>query len=202
VSTPAPRHVLSAPDLECDPPTATCSVCGPDTRIRVRTRHDKNGYVEKVCYNKHREAIDNNEKQKARKMRYFKKKGFHSLTDVDFLARRAECAVCGLTEVLLQRPWETDALKAVCVGYVREQTSRHHPGPCEECGHTSSHACEFAVFHKDRDLENRHPDNLKVLCLNCAARARCRLGMRAPTPDCPAPDHAPLSSWDTVTLRF
>ena len=40
---------------------------------------------------------------------------------------------------------------------------------CEKCGYKSPHTQVFRVFHIDENLNNCRPNNLKTVCLNCAA---------------------------------
>lgn len=202
--TSAPRHSLSEVDLEADPPTAVCSVCGP-TGVKVRRR--KTGYVEKTCRTKYRADLDKQPSTKASRLKYAKLKKWHKVLEIDFLARTATCAVCGPgAPVRVFRPWDKkDKLEARCAAAVEESALRQHAaGPCQApgCAYASPHACAFLVIYRDRDPSNTHPDNMAVFCRGCAATFECALGMKPHASGCPEPRMVPLSSWARAQVKF
>jgi hypothetical protein len=91
-------HRLSNVDLQAK--TAVCSVCGP-TDIRIRRER---GNIKRSCATKHRAALRAYQQRKQAEFRegnavLERPHSPHVLSNIDYQAKAAVCAICGLIDV-------------------------------------------------------------------------------------------------------
>jgi hypothetical protein len=115
----------------------------------------------------------------------------HKLTEVDVLAKRAVCSVCGPVAILVEKGGRVCATRRrECRKRARDRLSAKRKGAkqvwlsenargygndhrrfvkpvCERCGFQSAHIDQIDIHHKDRNPKNNHISNLLSLCANC-----------------------------------
>jgi hypothetical protein len=88
----------------------------------------------------------------------------HILSNIDSTNRKAECSICGPTNIVEPSHWRCSSTRK----RIRKLRVRKvKPMKCNRCPFIAKSRSQIDCHHKDGNHSNNDPDNLEWICANC-----------------------------------